>query len=676
MWLRHLIKQKQACTSTSVGLLFWPSLRRIVGAAGYRIRPAIFAKQSTIAVWGRGKRSRRAIANSPLANVVTFEDAFLRSVVSGPKTPPIGITIDDLGVYFDSSNPSRLETILQSHEFDAKLLARAKDGREFLRNYGLSKYNLVPRGHGGVPTNGYVLVVDQVVGDASVAGGQANADTFSEMLAVARAENPQKKLLIRAHPATFQGKIGYFSDLEDSGDLTVLKAPANPWDLLEGADKVYCVSSQLGFEAILAGHKPVVFGLPFYAGWGLSEDQQTIPRRTRKLTVDQLFAGAMIEFPFWFDRTVQAECSFEDAARQLLAEARHYWDGLRPSNLLGMRLWKRPTVRKFLQGAGKSARFFRDEKAVINAASDGKQIVVWASRRTETLARESAHIGAPLLQMEDGFLRSTGLGAELTPASSLVLDDTGIYYDPTRPSQLETLIKQSVDLPVSSLARASKLRQQIVTTGVTKYNIAANAPLPEFPENTKIILVPGQVADDASILKGGGKLRTNMELLQAVREANPMAYIIYKPHPDVLIGLRDGTISSYENCDFVADNHDANMLIACCDEVWTITSLLGFEALLRDKKVICLGTPFYAGWGLTRDLDALCARRDTDIDLDGLVHAALIDYPRYMDPVSGLACTPELIVKRLANGETRRKPALRILAKLQGWFSGYASIWR
>jgi capsular polysaccharide export protein len=38
-------------------------------------------------------------------------------------------------------------------------------------------------------------------------------------------------------------------------------------------------------------------------------------------------------------------------------------------------------------------------------------------------------------------------------------------------------------------------------------------------------------------------------------------------------------------------------LINQVNEVWTMTSLLGFEALIRGKSVTCLGLPFYCGWG-------------------------------------------------------------------------------
>ena len=108
-----------------------------------------------------------------------------------------------------------------------------------------------------------------------------------------------------------------------------------------------------------------------------------------------------------------------------------------------------------------------------------------------------------------------------------------------------------------------------------------------------------------------------------------------------------------------------------------MTSLTGFEALMRGVQVTCLGTPFYAGWGLTRDLGKVPARRGACPTLEGLVHATLIDYPRYLDPVSGLPCSVEMIIERLAMGESgRRSGSLRVLSKLQGVFASYAALWR
>ena len=98
----------------------------------------------------------------------------------------------------------------------------------------------------------------------------------------------------------------------------------SPWALFEGARAVYTVSSQLGFEAIFAGHRPNVFGLPFYAAWGLTDDHHplSLPRRGRPLSRAQMFAATMILYPVWYDPCLDRLCSLEAAIASLEATAR------------------------------------------------------------------------------------------------------------------------------------------------------------------------------------------------------------------------------------------------------------------------------------------------------------------------------------------------------------------
>src|SRR3546814_1728769 len=91
-------------------------------------------------------------------------------------------------------------------------------------------------------------------------------------------------------------------------------------------------------------------------------------------------------------------------------------------------------------------------------------------------------------------------------------------------------------------------------------------------------------------------------------------------------------------------------LVQAVDEVHVLSSLTGFEALMRGRPVTVHGMPFYAGWGLTRDLAAANGRRGRRLSLDQLVAGALILYPRYLDPVTRLPCGPEIMVERLASG--------------------------
>jgi capsular polysaccharide export protein len=95
-----------------------------------------------------------------------------------------------------------------------------------------------------------------------------------------------------------------------------------------------------------------------------------------------------------------------------------------------------------------------------------------------------------------------------------------------------------------------------------------------------------------------------------------------------------------------------------------MTSLAGFEALLRHRQVTVYGRPFYAGWGLTTDMMAI--DRGRRLSLEELVAGALILYPRYLDPVTRLPCGPEVIIERLDRPELWRPGLLVTVRRLQG----------
>lgn len=252
----------------------------------------------------------------------------------------------------------------------------------------------------------------------------------------------------------------------------------------------------------------------------------------------------------------------------------------------------------------------------------------------------------------------------------------GIYYDPTAPSQLEALIEKSGSLSNAARTRAEKLIESLINARLSKYNVGGTE-IADLPKGRRI-LVPGQVEDDASIRLGTGEVKTNRDLLAACRTANPAAVILYKPHPDVEAGLRIGAVDdAVELADVVLTQTDPIAALAHVDEVWTMTSLLGFEALLRGKRVTCLGTPFYAGWGLTDDRAMPVTRRTATPDLTALVDAVLIDYPRYFDPKTRLPCPVEIVVERLSTGDIPKAGRLnRIVAKLQGTMASFAYLWR
>ncbi|WP_213685771.1 capsular polysaccharide biosynthesis protein [Roseicyclus sp.] len=662
----------------NAGFLRQARLRRILQLAGYDLRLGKPGPDDDVLVWGHSPYARRGegVARASGAHLVRVEDAFLRSLHPGRAgDPPLGLIIDRRGIYFDASAPSDLEVLLATHPLDDTVLldrargAMARIAAAHLTKYAATDPDLAP------PPPGYVLLIDQTRGDAAIRMGGANTHSFAEMLAHAQEDHPGAPIVIKTHPETRAGhRAGHFDTANLPPGVTLEDRPISPQRLFEGARAVYCVTSLMGFEAILAGHRPVLFGVPFYAGWGLSDDRRPTPaRRNRRLTRAQLAAAALILYPRWYDPYRDRLGRIEDVLGTLEAQARAWREDRGGHVAVGMRAWKRRHLTQFF-----GPMRFTDDPA--KAAADGRPVMVWTSRATPALRAACDVAKRPLHRVEDGFLRSRGLGADLVPPLSLVRDDLGIYYDPSRESRLDRLIAEAAKMEPKHLLRAEDLIARLVALGVTKYNPGGAAPDLPLAGERPLILVPGQVEDDASIILGAGEVRTNAGLLARARALFPEAVILYKPHPDVVAGLRQGAVAEdvlVASADHVLAGGDPAMLLAQVDGVVTMTSGLGFEALLRGVPVTCLGAPFYAGWGLTRDLGPMPAHRRARPSLAALAHAALITYPRYHDPLTGLPCPPEVALDRLADGTgLRGRPTLRALAKLQGWFAGWAWVWR
>jgi capsular polysaccharide export protein len=235
----------------------------------------------------------------------------------------------------------------------------------------------------------------------------------------------------------------------------------------------------------------------------------------------------------------------------------------------------------------------------------------------------------------------------------------GVYYDADRPSRLEAIL-QETRFSDALLTRASALRGRLVEARISKYNLWRSGPAaPAWPVDRLKLLVVGQVEDDKSILRGCADIRTNLALIEAARTARPDAFLIYKPHPDVEAGNRIGAIAPSVldgKVDATATGLDIDACIGAVDGLATMTSLAGFEALMRGKPVWTFGRPFFAGWGLTTDHLAN-PRRNRRLALDELVAGALILYPFYVHPASGLPCEAEDLVDWLENQRRRAEPA-------------------
>ncbi|OEV41311.1 capsule biosynthesis protein [Campylobacter jejuni] len=617
--------------------------------------------------WGRKKSGLKAmnLAKKYKAKFIFLEDGFIRSLNLGVEnSPSFSMVKDDIGIYYDATMPSKLENLLNTYEFKDEEIKQAKKAIELIKKYKISKYN----NNLDIPDDYFekdekrVLIITQTANDASLEFGLAKGFKTVDMIKDAIKENPDSKIYIKIHPDVLSGKKQ--SDLDINSlpkECILITENFNPTALLEFFDKVYTKTSGMGFEALIQECECICYGMPFYAGWGLTKDKLECKRRMQKRSLEEVFYAAYILYSEYFNPYLNQKSNIFDTI-QTLAK---YKDIEKVNSnrlfMLGFTLWKRHFIKPFFKAKNNEIIFLNSIKSLVRyKLKEDDKFFIWGKKYDENTlknlllakAKEQnlTNFSPKVSLVEDGFIRSISLGSDLTRPFSLIVDDKGLYIDPNKPSKLEELLQNEI-FDENMLNRAKNIIKILLENRFSKYNglkhedLKINAKIGQ-----KIILIPAQVEDDASMILGGFGLST-LDLLKEVRSKNQDAYIIFKPHPDVLsgnrVGLKDETLI-LEFCDEIVKDCSIDSAIKIADEIHTITSTSGFDALLRAKKVFTYGMPFYAGWGLTKD-KYKCERRTRKLSLEELVAGALITYPRYINPKTKTLCEIEVCLDIMLN---------------------------
>ncbi len=587
----------------------------------------------------------RQVAASRGARLMVVEEGPIRSAGAPTSGAPSVSLMVDPG--------RRLEALLADLSWATPdLKARAATLMRIMEQAALSRCNAgrdpTPELE-GAGERALVLVLDRSGEEEAFGAPPPPPGAYGELVRLARSEHPDACLiLLRPLPS------GSLTADEIALVDRVVEGDVDAAPLIDRATVVYAAGGYLALEALLRGRPVVCAGEPAFGSLGLTRDLALRPDRP---TIDRqtLFAALYLQLPTYADPHGGAPCSAEAAIERVAAFRRHArrvagdWIGLNIAPA------KDRVLADFLEGPCST---FRARSASWSSSPTTSRLAVWSSAANRrTRAAEAARPGS-IVRIEDGFLRSVGLGAAFHEAGSIVLDRRGMHYDHRGRSELDDLIDQARG-DTALLERARGLAARIVELGLTKYNLDQGAGPPlSTPAGRRVVLVPGQVADDASVLTGGGGM-TASDLLRRVRAAEPDAHIVFRPHPDVLAGLRPGEriTAGDSEADQIADGGDIIDWIDRADAVHVLTSLAGFEALLRNKPVTAHGWPFYAGRGLTADRGLGPAPRREAASLEALVAGALILYPLYVHPVSRLPCSPELFVSSLAEQRGARGDA-------------------
>jgi capsule polysaccharide export protein KpsC/LpsZ len=294
-----------------------------------------------VAGWGFKPTAARARTLAARAGLpyLAIEDGFLRSREPGNAARSVSYVVDRVGIYYDARGPSALEALVRHRSTQpGAAAADAAAPIRAIRDGGLSKYTFFEAADRKAFLQEYrdddcVLVVDQTVADAAIAGAGADRTTFRAMLIAAVVENPGRRVLVKTHPETQIGRrAGYFDAAlfaeaeaanpalraaRAAGHVAVVTGRIAPTDIFSRVDRVYAVSSQLGFEALIAGKPVTVFGQSFYADWGLTDDRMPPTGRRVGTTLSCLVAAAFRDYTRYFTVRRREPCDFETAAAAL-----------------------------------------------------------------------------------------------------------------------------------------------------------------------------------------------------------------------------------------------------------------------------------------------------------------------------------------------------------------------
>lgn len=616
-----------------------------------------FKKDKTCLGWGYKKSTKRI--ESGCEKILRLEDGYIRSIGLGTKDEKSWSLIKNEVPYYDSRRANDLELLLMKTFLNDSQLKESREIIEKLKEYKITKYNISKESNKALKENAKkrILIIEQVPGDYSLIYGAKKIYKTEEIIKELKEKYPDYEIDIKEHP---ENKI---KNKEVYDGINIIKEHTNIHDLIGNYEIIVTRTSQVGFEALLHDKKVICYGTPFYAGWGLTIDKDiendALKRRTRELSIEELVYISMVKNTEYRHPGTKELVSLKETIEYLNDYRKIELENEGKIYCINFSKWKYEFIEDFLKSNFENTIEMIEkgrEKDIFKKDIVNSKIYHWGYDVPKDIIDFVETKKIKLVIVEDGFLRSKDIGAKKTTPISMVFDDLGIYFVPQKESRLESYIN-TIELSEEQINKAKKIKAEIIDSGVSKYNNANHKDIVFNNNDKKIILIPGQVDDDASVRFGSNMSLDNEKLIKLVRKENPEAYIVYKPHPDVMAKKRIGEINNKLLEDSIIDEIIVSVSLSSClkviDEVHTITSLSGFEALIYNKKVVCYGAPFYAGWGLTIDKDIgneAFKRRNKKISIDELFYFSYIKYPRYYNKEYSYWTTPEYAIKKLRRG--------------------------
>lgn len=627
--------------------------------------------------------------NMEILKIADEKDIPINKVDFGFITASSALDFLPVSLWIETENEDHFITLFNDADFkvDPELSQKAEKAINTLVGENISEINLVPE------KDGQVLLGEKKTKRILVLGSPENqlktdSKEFSnkDLIWITKVENPDSEIIYYPHPSDLirrdEQSLYTYTDLNHVAKI--IEEPINIGSFLSSVDHVYTIDSYGGFDALIRNIPVTTFGDPYYAGWGLTEDRGILTDRKRTLTVNELFAGVYILNRKYFNPFTKEKVSLgrslellkiikeTENKRTVFRNQNHQVNIAKIDNtnlpineiefskdtfqvsiskekeskigIMSKGIKAIPNLQSFLRGE----LIFNPSERV----GEIDYIAGWGMKPSAKKALEFCEKhNIAYLGLEDGFLRSVGLGVDGSPPLSICVDDVGIYYDATRPSKLENILNSSGWENEQLLKDAGKALTLIKKNYLSKYNHAPMADGNIFLNNgKKRVLVVDQTLGDMSITLGLADKERFKQMYKQAKKENPDADIFIKTHPDVISGKKEGNLTPKdvdETVRFLYDDCNPISLLEQVDKVYVVTSQFGFEALMLGKEVHCFGMPFYAGWGVTKD-EQKVERRIKQRSVTEIFAAAYLLYPRYIHPETGMPGTIFDVINYLA----------------------------
>lgn len=627
--------------------------------------------------WGYGEYSQKAqrIAQKHNKPFIFLEDGFLRSpFVSSLSKQPYSLVIDTKAPYYDSSVVTDLENLICKTTLSLEQRHNAQIAIDFFVNKKLGKFTIINDIDNAMLPNGFeqdsILLIDQVAGDLSLQYGQVTPEVAKYAFDFIVEAYPNKKIYLKLHPEVLAGKKKGCFDFSHKQKNVICISDIDLISLLAVKPHLFVLTSLAGFEGVLHGCPVTVFGLPWYAGYGLTNDKHsdavTLAKRRKPVDLQTVFHCAYMIYSHYVNPISRKRTDFFTLMQHFSRIKRHIQMMRGHILAVGIRPWKRKDFYSWIKTPFNKVTFCTHEKNVLNILKGSPQtdfkIIVWNYKHSELIQKiETDYKNIKIIRVEDGFIRSYGLGSDFFPPLSLCFDNNHLYFYHTQNNKSDFHeIAQQVPFNQFFLERAKALKETIKKNNISKYNLEKITPI-NIKTDKYIIFVAGQVAGDASLRYGGlpDDLQNDYDLLKRVRTDYPNSYILYKPHPDVTKGNR-AKGSDFDKChEFYNQIEIDASVISCinvCDMVVILTSQTGFDALIRNKKVLCYGEAFYKNYNLCVNDSKIL---NSEMTLDNFIHTALVEYPLYKNGKDYI--TPEIAIDIIMQQKYFTKNPLRYL---------------